>query len=61
MKWTTKPPSEIGFWWYRLKPGAEHFPLRLKLGEGGKIITGTGKQVETMQGEWGDERIPEPT
>jgi hypothetical protein len=63
--WTLKPPATPGWFWYRLDANSEHFPLKLKKrwieGEAeGHIITGTGKQVETMKGEWSSQPIQQP-
>jgi hypothetical protein len=60
MTWTEKPPTTADWYWYRLQEGSEPVPLHLKQGDGA-IITGTGKHVDRMRGQWSDEPIPKPS
>ena len=64
MKWTKEPPTEPGYYWWRLTP--EHMHQQVQVcGEVLYVVATIGDHpialpVSFVPGEWWPERIPEP-
>lgn len=59
--WTTEPPTERGWYWWRYEPSHDAIPLQITMQSGTPHVIGIGVyEALTCHGEWWPERINEP-
>jgi len=63
MQWTTTPPTEPGWYWWRFRDGDRVFPRQIIDRDARLIVLGShgyDRPVNLLGGEWWPVRIDEP-